>query len=144
MLASSGSAQGPGERTLTFKERNTRPTLGLIVNPPRSREGGRRSPGDMFIVAQPVFDAANETRVGRVATTCTVIKRGNFDTAGYQCAKSFRLRDGTIEVQGLLGFGRTTVRLAVVGGTQAYEGARGTFEASTSGATATDVIHLLP
>ena len=73
-----------------------------------------------------------------------MIKRGNFDTAGFQCATSFRLREGTIEAQGLSGFGRTTLRIAVVGGTQAYEGARGTFTASAGEETSTGVIHLLP
>jgi len=144
LLASSGSAQQPGERTLTFIERNNLATFKLVDNPPRSREGGRLSLGDMFVFAQRLFDAANERRVGRLATTCTVIKRGSSDTAGFQCATSIRLRDGTIEAQGLSGFGQTSVRFAVVGGTQAYEGARGTFAASTSGRTSTDVIHLLP
>jgi hypothetical protein len=149
VLASSGSAQQPGERTLTFTERNNLSTFKLVDNPPRNREGVsesrfRLSLGDMFVFASPLFDAANESRVGRLATTCTVIKRGSFDTAGFQCATSIRLRDGTIETQGLSGFGRTAVRFAVVGGTQAYEGARGTFAASASEATSTDVIHLLP
>ena len=144
VLASSGSAQAPGERTLTFTERNDLATFKLVENPPRNRESERLSLGDMFVFAQPLFDGANERRVGRIATTCTVIKRGSFDTAGFQCSSSLRLRDGTIEAQGLSGFGRTTVRIAVVGGTQAYEGARGTFSASTSGNTSTSVIHLLP
>jgi Dirigent-like protein len=144
VLDSSGSAQQPGERTLTFTERNNLATFKLVDNPPRSREGNRLSLGDMFVFASPLFDAANESRVGRLASTCTVIKRGSFDTAGFQCASSFRLRDGTIETQGVSGFGRTSVRFAVVGGTQAYEGARGTFAGSASGRTSTDVIHLLP
>jgi len=144
VLASIGSAQQPGERTLTFTERNNLATFKLVDNPPRSRGGARLSLGDMFVFASPLFDAANESRVGRLASTCTVIKRGNFDTAGFQCATSFRLPDGTIEAQGLSGFGRTSVRFAVVGGTQAYEGARGTFTGTGSGRTSTDVIHLLP
>lgn len=144
VLASSGSAQAPGERTLTFTERNNLATFKLVDNPPRNREGDRLSVGDMFVFASPLFDAANESRVGRLASTCTVVKRGSFDTAGFQCATSFRLRDGTIEAQGLSGFGQTSVRFAVVGGTEAYEGARGTFTGTTSGRTSTDVIHLLP
>ena len=144
VLASSGSAQAPGERTLTFTARTNLATFKPVDNPPRSRDGDRLSLGDMFVFAQPLFDGANERRVGRVATTCTVIKRGTFDTAGFQCATSFRLRDGTIEAQGLSGFGRTTLRIAVVGGTQAYEGARGTFTGSAGERTSTGVIHLLP
>ena len=147
VLASGGSAQQPGERMLTFTERNNLTTFKLVDNPPRSREGNLRlSLGDMFVFTSPLFDAANERRVGRLATTCTVIKRGSFDTAGFQCATSIRLRDGTIEGQGLSGFGRTSVRLAIVGGTQAYEGARGTFVGRASQRTgrSTAEIHLLP
>jgi hypothetical protein len=149
VLASSGSAQQPGERTLTLTERNNLGTFKLVDNPPRNPRGVsesrfRLSLGDMFVFATTLFDAANELRVGRVAATCTVIKRGSFDTAGFQCAGSIRVREGTIEVQGLAGFGRTAVRLAVIGGTQAYEGARGTFAGTESGRTSTDVIHLLP
>jgi dirigent-like protein len=144
VLASSGSAQAPGERTLTFTARNDTGKFKLVDNPPKSRSGDRLSLGDMFVFVQPVFDSANERRVGRVSTTCTVIKRGTFDTAGFQCATSFRLRDGTIEAQGLSGFGRTTLQIAVVGGTQAHEGARGTFTASAGERTSAIVIHLLP
>jgi hypothetical protein len=149
VLAPSGSAQQPGERTLTFIERNNLATFKLVDNPPRNPRGVsesrfRLSLGDMFVFARPIFDAANERRIGRAASTCTVIKRGSFDTAGFQCAASFRLRDGTIEAQGLTGFGRRGARLAVVGGTQAYEGARGSFTGTPSGQTSTGVIHLLP
>jgi Dirigent-like protein len=149
VLASGGSAQQPGERTLMFTERNNLSTFKLVDNPPRNREGVsesrfRLSLGDMLVGGSPLFDAANERRVGRVAGTCTVIKRGSFDTAGFHCATGFRLREGTIEAQGFSGFGRTAVRFAVVGGTGAYEGARGTFAGRASGRTSTDVIHLLP
>ena len=124
VLASSGSAQAPGERTLTFTTRNDVANFKRVDNPPKSRSGDRLSVGDMFVFAQPLFNEANDRRVGRVFTTCTAIKRGTFDTAGFQCATSFRLHDGTIEAQGLSGFGRTPLRIAVVGGTHAYEGAR--------------------
>ena len=144
VLASGGSAQQPGERTLMFTERNNLSTFKLVDNPPRSHEGGRLSLGDMLVIASPLFDAANERRVGRVAGTCTVVKRGSFDTAGFHCATGFRLGDGTIEAQGFSGLGRNAVRFAVVGGTGAYEGARGTSESRVSGRTSTDVIHLLP
>ena len=144
VLASSGSAQAPGERTITTTTRNDIATFKLVDNPPKSRSGDRLSVGDMFVFAQPLFNEANDRRVGRVFTTCTAIKRGTFDTAGFQCATSFRLHDGTIEAQGLSGFGRTPLRIAVVGGTQAYEGARGTFTASAGEETSTGVIHLLP
>ena len=65
VLSSSGSAQQPGERTLTFTERNNLATFKLVDNPPRNREGVsesrfRLSLGDMFVFASPLFDAANE------------------------------------------------------------------------------------
>jgi hypothetical protein len=148
VLAASGSAQQPGERTLTFTERNNLGTFKLVDNPPRnpkdvSERRFRFSLGDMFVFGSPLFDAANERRLGRVAGTCTVVKRGKFETAQVHCAGSVQLSDGTIEFQGSFTFGQV-IRLAVVGGTQAYEGARGTITSTEAERTSTDVIHLLP
>jgi len=55
VLASTGSAQQPVERTLTFTERNNLATFRLVDNPPSSREGSRLSLGDMFVFAQPLL-----------------------------------------------------------------------------------------
>jgi hypothetical protein len=63
VLASSGSAQQPGERTLTFTERNNLATFKLVDNPPTSRGGARLSLGDMFVFASPLTPP---TRVGLV------------------------------------------------------------------------------
>jgi hypothetical protein len=63
LLASSGSAQQPGERTLTFTERNNLATFKLVDNPPTSRGGARLSLGDMFVFASPLTPP---TRVGLV------------------------------------------------------------------------------
>jgi hypothetical protein len=148
VLASPGSAQQPGERTLTFTERNNRGTFNVVDNPPRNPKGVsdrrfRFSAGDVFVFSSPLFDAANQRRVGRIAGVCNVVKRGNFETAASYCTVGMELSDGSIEFQGSVRFGRA-VRIAVVGGTQAYEGARGSLTSTESERTSTDVVHLLP
>ena len=79
VLASGGSAQAPGERTLTFTERNNLFTFKLVDNPPRSREGDRVSLGDMFVFATPLFDAANDLNSKEV---CNGVSRFNAGRPG--------------------------------------------------------------
>jgi hypothetical protein len=148
VLASAGSAQLPGERTLTFTERNNRGTFNVVDNPPRNPKGVserrfRFSAGDVFVFSSPLFDAANQRRVGRIAGACNIVKRGNFETAASYCTAGIELSDGSIEFQGSVRFGQV-VHVAVVGGTQAYEGARGSLTSREGQRTSTDVVHLLP
>ena len=146
VLSSSGSAQQPGERTLTFIERSNLGTFNLIDNPPKSRGRGnntRLSAGDMFVFRGPLFDANNTQRVGQLGGTCTAVKGGRFASAIFHCSAGMQLSDGTIEFQGPVTFGRT-LRVAVVGGTQAYENARGSLTSTEGQRTSTDAVHLLP
>jgi hypothetical protein len=143
-LASSGSAQTPGERTITFTTRNDVADFKRVDNPPKSRSGDRLSLGDMFVFAQPLFDEANEHRTGRVSTRARRSSAEPSTPPAFSARRASGCIDGTIEAQGLSGFGRTPLQIAVVGGTQAYQGARGTFSASAGEETSTGVIHLLP
>ena len=147
VLASSGSAQQPGERTLTFTERDTAGTFKLIDIRPKNRRGTRNprlSIGDSFAFRGPLFDAANQSRVGEIGGTCTFLKSGTFETATSHCIASMRLADGSIAFQGFVRFGSRTTTIAVVGGTGAYEGARGSLRSTEGRRTSTDVVHLLP
>jgi Dirigent-like protein len=148
VLAPAGSAQQPGERTLTFTERGNRGTFRIIDNPPRNPKGVserrfRFSAGDAFVFSSPLFDAANRRRVGRLAGLCTVFRGGTFETSALYCTVGIKLSNGSIEFQGSVRFSGV-VRIAVVGGTRAYEGARGSFTSTEGKRTSTDVVHLLP
>jgi hypothetical protein len=75
--------------------------------------------------------------------TCTVVRVTKSGAPRLTCSGVYELNDGDIVVAGRLSGGNTD-RLAVIGGTGAYAGARGTLS-SVNGATRTvDTIDLLP
>jgi hypothetical protein len=93
--------------------------------PPKRSGDGPPSPGDASIVTYRVFDASGTKRLGRAQFVCTdVDRRGEHE----QCTGTIALPDGQIATQG------DADNIAVVGGSRAYAGARGT-------ATGTDHPH---
>jgi len=145
--ASNGSAQGRGGRTLRFIERNNVGTFRLIDTPPKMSTSGpnaRLSLGDVTVFRNPLFDAGNARRVGHIAGTCTVIKGGTVARALVYCAVGMQLRAGTIEFQGVGNLSGQAASIAIVGGTRAYSGARGSLRSTTGARTSTDVVQLLP
>ena len=85
--------------------------------PPMRAAGGRPSPGDASIITYRVFDASGGKRLGRAQFVCVATdRRGRHD----QCSGTIALPDGQIATQG------DADDVAVVGGSRAYAGARGT------------------
>jgi hypothetical protein len=90
------------------------------------------SPGDQNTYAQELFDAANRRRVGYSLFVATHVDRR---LSGNELRGTLFLARGTIELAGATlarpvpGIGRVNPAgdLAVVGGTGAYAGARGTY-----------------
>jgi hypothetical protein len=145
MTAASGGAQTPGARTLTLTELNKGTKSTLIENGPRKRGSHSSRPvvGDQIILSIPIADAAGSTRLGTASATCTVVRVTRSGAPRLTCSGVYELNDGDIVVTGRLSGGNTD-RLAVIGGTGAYAGARGTLS-SVNGATRTvDTIELLP
>jgi hypothetical protein len=142
ILTTGGAAQAPGERTFKIIEGRAA-TFKVIDNAPKARNprNPRFSPGDGFVFTSPLFNEANK-RIGTNHVSCTVTRGGTFGRARGQCHGTYALRDGTLAVSAVL---RETPPIAVVGGTGAYEGARGsvTFRNLPRGRTE-DTIHLLP
>ncbi len=101
-------------------------TLRLIVEPNRSAdarddlEPAGDSPGDQVTSADPVFDSANRTRIGRAMFLSTFE-----EDSGVLMTGALRLRSGTITLAGARVNGAGN--LAVTGGTGTYAGARGTY-----------------
>jgi len=143
ILTTGGAAQVPGERTFKIIEGGAA-TFKVIDNPPKMRnpENPRFSPGDGFVFTSRLFNEANK-RIGTNHVHCTVTRGGTFARARGQCNSTLALRDGTLAISGLLRGENPAI--AVVGGTGAYEGARGsiTFRDLPRGRTE-DTIHLLP
>jgi hypothetical protein len=142
ILTTSGGAQEPGERTFkVIEERGG--TFKLIDRAPKARNPGnpRLSVGDAFVYSSPLFNEAKQ-RIGNIHVSCAVTRGGTFGRARGQCNGTYDLRDGTLAISAVM---RGVPRIAVVGGTGAYEGARGsiTFRELPRDRTE-DTIHLLP
>ena len=146
ILTAAGGAQAPGERT--FKLIEEEGTFGFVDNPPRARS--RRNPslsaGDTVAITSRLFDEANR-RVGTLHAVCTVTRAGrNFARASLHCSGTFLLRDGTLALSVTFrGAEAAQAGVAVVGGTGAYEGARGSVSSrGLPGDRTEDTVHLLP
>lgn len=148
-IAATAGGQAAQGRTLTLHELAKGASFGFVDSPPRTtftQEGEPRkfSPGDLEVQSAPITDAQGN-RLGRFDAYCVITRPGIPKAHEEACSGAFRLKDGAISVVGASVGGDTgTFTAAVVGGTGAYEGARGmvTFVSSKTGFT--DTVHLLP
>ena len=115
ICASSGGASS-GVASLRFYERPGPTTI--VDNAPKGKKAGR---GDLILYANPVFDRQG-TQVGTDHGVCTVLSVGQS-----QCDATLVLPKGQIVTHGV--GARTSFEVAVLGGTGAYAGARGTMTA---------------
>ncbi len=132
------SAQRPStpSGTLELVQRDRETRFKLVDAPPLQGERRPPSPGDVAIVSGVLRHPSGRRggrRAGRLQAYFTTFSRGRRYSA--EVAASFRLRGGAVMVQGPVGHGRVD-RVAIVGGTGTYAGARGTLTA-TSGRTQT-------
>jgi hypothetical protein len=125
-IGSAASAQGPGTRTLTFKELERGSTFIHVRNTkPPSRRANLL--GDQLTFTNPLADASG-TVVGKTHITCTTtVGARNFMRSTLTCTGVAVLRDGTVTLQANTSPGVPTTTGAVTGGTGAYANARGTF-----------------
>jgi Dirigent-like protein len=127
VLASSGSASHPGSRTFVLIEDERKGSFNVVDNRPRSRNGRNPSvsAGDLLMFSTPLLNQAN-ARVGTLEALCTATRSGRtFERASFHCNGTFRLRDGSLALSATFRGSDDTPLIAVVGGTGAYEGARG-------------------
>ena len=145
VLAGTGSAQAPGPRTLKFTEGQRGSTFKFVDNPPRSRGRTERtmttSMGDVLVFTNPLVNGAGQ-RSGVLYVNCVVARGGALDRTFVLCHAVAKLRDGDIAIEVATGFG-DVIRGPIVGGTGAYNGARGTFTAR-EGRPTVDTFELLP
>lgn len=142
ILTTSGGAQQPGERTFKIIEESG--TFKFIDTAPKARNprNPRFSIGDAFVFTSPLRDEANKP-IGTLHVYCAVTRGGNFSRATSQCNATFALRNGTLAASAALK--GEDASIAVVGGTGAYEGARGSITDRDLPRDRTeDTIHLLP
>lgn len=148
VVAATGSAQTDPGRTLTLFEDVARESNAFVDNAPHSparTPGSRRfrlSVGDELVARTPVLDRKGGARIGTSYAHAVVVKGRRFETASLQADVVLALRDGTIAVTGLAGAAQRP--FAVIGGTGAYEGARGSATEKETDAGAELTIRLLP
>lgn len=141
-LASTGSADHPGSQTLTFVERNNQGTFRFIDIRPKSTKRGEPSvsPGDMLLGSNPLYNAANTQREGKLFFKCTaVLGSKRFEGSTFLCEATARLSNGTLVLSVVLK-GNPPAG-AVIGGTGAYEGASGSFTIDERRRTSVDTLH---
>jgi hypothetical protein len=141
-LAGTVSADHAGSTTLTFVERNNQGTFEFIDVRPRSTRRGEPSvsPGDMFLGSNPLYNAANTRRQGKLFFKCTaIVGAKRFERATFQCEGSARLSNGTLAISVLFKGGDPGG--PVIGGTGAYEGASGSFTSDERRRTSVDTFH---
>ncbi len=143
ILTTSGGAQEPGERTFKIIE-GSGGTFHFIDNAPKAKNprNPRFSAGDGFVFTTPLFNTSNK-RIGNIHVQCAVTRGGNFRRASSQCNGTFDLRNGTLAASAVLN--GENAKIAIVGGTGAYEGARGSITDRDLPRDRTeDTVHLLP
>lgn len=113
-----------------------RPQSFHLADLPPKRSGDRPpSPGDAAITTYRVFDASGAKRLGRAQVVCTAVDpRGEHQ----QCSGTIALPDGQIATQG------DVDNVAVVGGSRAYAGARGTATGQDHPDRVDVTVHFLP
>jgi hypothetical protein len=111
------------------------PSLQSIDLPPKRAGDGPPSPGDESITTYRVFDASGAKRLGRADFVCTALdRRGEHE----QCTGTIALPDGQLATQG------DADNVAVVGGSRAYAGARGTATGADHPDSVDVTVHFLP
>jgi hypothetical protein len=133
---------------LSFKELDRGSTFRYIDNAPRTRirDGApaRTSAGDMLVFTNPLQDAAGAS-IGRLRATCTVTSAGPISRLQADCVGAYAFTTGTVWGAASVSFAsRAPVVGAVLGGTRAYAGARGTFTSTDAGRDADTTITFLP
>jgi hypothetical protein len=150
IIVTNAGGEASQGRTITLTEVAKGASFGFVDNPPtttftREGEPRRLSPGDLEIEAITVANTQG-ARVGRFHAYCVVTRPGIFARHEEECTGTYRLNDGTITVADVFAGSETSDwTAAIVGGTGAYAGARGTLTSvAARGGSRTDTLRLLP
>lgn len=140
LAAAPAAAQAP--RTLTFKETEKGSTFSYVDNPPRGKASRPRpSVGDVLVFNEPLVSSSGARR-GTLHATCTLTSASTKRTAAL-CYGVYALKEGQIVVMvSSANLDADVTQGAVIGGTRAYAGARGTFSSKTTKTGADDTVTL--
>ena len=144
IIISSGSAgQQRGVQTIVLVARDAGSSFSFIDQRPLQGGGDDEVPtaGDSFAGSQKLFTTAGE-RVGTLDFHCTLVTGGVNPRS--VCTGAYGLAAGTIMVVATFPGNQRPIRIAVVGGAGAYEGARGSATTRDRKDGTLDTIRLLP
>ena len=136
-IAQGGTAQEPGMRTLTLLQNKAKPTFVDVGR--KSDSSFNPSPGDLTVFAGRLSQP-DGSPAGRSQGYCVA---ADVRHRGEQCSYSFDLRDGQIDGEGKVVYGRR-FSIPISGGTGVYEGARGSIEFTVGRRSDRAQIRLLP
>ena len=137
----SSSAQQAAE-PIDLEMRFSEAKFQMIDNRPHmTKKRPSESPGDVVVARGWLRDPAGD-RAGRAHSTFTVTGGKSPNTTELATAV-MQLDDGQLAIQGVIGTESTDV-LPIVGGSGAYEGARGSVEITTGRRAVTFAINILP
>jgi hypothetical protein len=143
VAVASGSAQRPGERTITLVGREG--SFHFLDNQPRqgSVEEEPPSAGDVFVGSEFLYTRSGR-RAGTLGFQCTVVVGGVRPRV--HCVGAYGLARGQLMGQTVdAGRRGNVMEIAITGGTGAYRGARGyVVTRQRRGGGTTETIHLLP
>lgn len=110
---------------------------------PGPRHGREAKPGDVATFTNYLTTMKGQ-RVGHTYVSCTATTAGN--NPALECQGTFKLPGGTLIGSALINSNTNAPQqIAILGGTGAYEGARGSIlSVSKSQNTSLDTVHLLP
>jgi hypothetical protein len=112
----------------------------FVDNPPLGGQNSPPSPGDQFVFGSRLLTLAGK-RAGALYATCTQASGGNQGVS--ECFGTFRLAGGDLQAMASIKGEPNVTHIAVLGGTGAYAGMRGTVDSvNVNSNTSRDTITL--
>jgi Dirigent-like protein len=142
IAGAAGAANGTGV-TMHLVEKDAGGNF--VDNKPYAKPGAHTaSIGDMFVFSSTLLTRANK-HAGMLYGSCIAATAGKSPT--FECTGTFTLAGGDLALQTITREPDKVTHIAIVGGTGAYEGARGSITSVSRGPNSNysdDTIHLLP
>ena len=147
VAVTAGQADSPGERTIRLVEKGG--SFTFVDNPPTGNARTRLISAGDFSAGTVQLDDESGKRVGSLQIVCIATVSGKEVRARFQCNGTVSLADGTLAISALQKrhADQDVTHISVIGGTGAYEGARGSVVQTprpAAGNVTDDVIHLVP
>jgi hypothetical protein len=139
VVALAAPAAAHADTTLTFKEVDKGSSFHVIDNPPKGTRTHHLSPGDQFVIQNPLAGKAGK-RIGTLRATCSMTT-----SKDSICYGVFSFANGTLDALVALPNTEKSTKTTggIIGGTGVYAGARGSFVSKDTKTGGDDTVTLL-